>query len=289
MDQEIYLANEFKSLIPALAPEEYAQLEKNILADGCIDPLLLWNEILLDGHNRYEICQKHGLPFRTEQITTLKTFDDATLWIIQHQLGRRNISDFARAELALKAKPIIQARAKENLSTSTGGTEPRPLQNSAKAAPVHTNSEIAKAAGVSRDTVNKVERIAEIASRAVVQAARAGEVSINTAAKIATLPKERQEALVAAGPQEMKKVAAEIRMQSRAPIHTPKPPIGEASKVDQDDPMRHPKVLAYIKVLGAERDEWRAKYQVLVKENDRLKATIKKQQSQIQGAWEKIG
>lgn len=81
---------EFKALIPPLAPEEYAQLEANILQDGCRDPLVLWDGIIIDGHNRYEICTKHGIGF--EKIN--KTFADRESvmdWMDANQLGRRNL------------------------------------------------------------------------------------------------------------------------------------------------------------------------------------------------------
>ena len=48
---------EFKDLIPPLSSDEYEQLENNILYDGCREPLIAWNDILVDGHNRYDICQ----------------------------------------------------------------------------------------------------------------------------------------------------------------------------------------------------------------------------------------
>ena len=65
---------EFKALIPPLVPEELAQLEANILADGCRDPLVTWRGILIDGHNRFEICSRHGLEFQTvERINCYNT------------------------------------------------------------------------------------------------------------------------------------------------------------------------------------------------------------------------
>lgn len=54
---------EFKAAIPPLRPEELAGLERSILADGCRDPLVVWGDTLVDGHNRYSICQKHRLPY----------------------------------------------------------------------------------------------------------------------------------------------------------------------------------------------------------------------------------
>lgn len=98
-EQPLIIDPEFKALIPPLTPEEYAQLEANILADGCRDPLVVWEPefngdvILLDGHNRHEICKKHNYEFLTNRLT-LKDIPDrqaAINWIINNQLGRRNL------------------------------------------------------------------------------------------------------------------------------------------------------------------------------------------------------
>jgi DNA-binding XRE family transcriptional regulator len=222
MTPDIFIDDEFKSLIPALAPEEYAQLEANILAEGCRDALVLWDDVLVDGHNRYGICQKHGIPFKTVQATAIQGYDDAVLWIVRNQLGRRNITDFVRGELALRAKPIIEARAKAKQATSTGGAIPQLMQKSAEAAPVTTRAELAKAAGVSHDTIRKIEKIQETATPEVLASVRSGEISINVANKVAALPVERQAAIAAAGPVEMKKAVAQTRSEER-PAKAPEP------------------------------------------------------------------
>lgn len=82
---------EFKSLIPRLTAEEYEQLEKNIVAEGCRDALVVWRDILIDGHNRYEICGKHNIEYK---IVVMEFADkDAVIdWIINNQLGRRNLT-----------------------------------------------------------------------------------------------------------------------------------------------------------------------------------------------------
>jgi uncharacterized protein DUF6011 len=87
------ISPELQSLIPPLSPEELHQLEANIVADGCRDPLIIWAETqtLLDGHHRYAICERHGLTF-TRQELSLPDLDAAKLWMIANQLGRRNLS-----------------------------------------------------------------------------------------------------------------------------------------------------------------------------------------------------
>jgi ParB-like chromosome segregation protein Spo0J len=88
---EIRIDQRIKAHIPPLRPEEFAQLEANILKEGCLAPLTIWSDVLIDGHNRYAICQKHGLPFKVNE----RIFDDidaALEWIENNQLGRRNLT-----------------------------------------------------------------------------------------------------------------------------------------------------------------------------------------------------
>jgi len=89
---------DFKQLIPPLTPDEFRQLEQNLLAEGCREPLCVWNGILLDGHNRYEICTTHNIPFTVQNIQ-LESHDAAVAWICKNQLGRRNISEETRKYL----------------------------------------------------------------------------------------------------------------------------------------------------------------------------------------------
>jgi len=90
--------DEFKNLIPPLSVEEKSQLEDNIIHDGCREALCVWNKTILDGHNRYEICTQHHIPFKIVYIF-LKSREEAIAWICANQLGRRNIIDEARRYL----------------------------------------------------------------------------------------------------------------------------------------------------------------------------------------------
>ena len=89
---------EFKNLIRPLRRKELLQLEENLLADGCREPIITWNGFIIDGHNRYELCSKHGIPFLVWE----KEFDskeEVIAWICANQLGRRNISEETRKYL----------------------------------------------------------------------------------------------------------------------------------------------------------------------------------------------
>ena len=180
---------EFKALIPPLTPEEFAQLEANLKAEGCRDPLVMWQGIIIDGHNRYEICTRHGIGFEKVR----KEFADRSEvieWIIRNQFGRRNLDAYQRTKLALRLEEAIAARAKAN-QRDHGGTAPGKTlsQKSAEVSPVETREEIAKLAGGSRDTVDKVKAIEKKAAPEIKAALAKGEISINKAHKTVKEPR----------------------------------------------------------------------------------------------------
>lgn len=88
----------FKNLIRPLQRKEYLQLEQNILSDGCRDPIITWNGVIVDGHNRYEICMRHQIPFAVLEMD-FSCEAEAIAWICANQLGRRNISEETRKYL----------------------------------------------------------------------------------------------------------------------------------------------------------------------------------------------
>ena len=178
---------EFQSLIPPLTYEEKIMLEESILSEGCRDAIVVWNDTIIDGHNRYEICTKYNIPFETVN----RDFDsrnDAVEWIIKNQFGRRNLPLHERARLALRLKPVIAEKAKEQQGQRTDIP-----QNSAKCSlPIETREEIAKIAGVSHDTIAKVEKIENQAPAPVVSASRRNDISVNTAYQVTKMKPEEQ-------------------------------------------------------------------------------------------------
>ena len=87
---ELKIDDEFKNLIPAITPEEKAELEKSLIAGGCREPLVVWNGIILDGHTRHAICRQHGIEYKITS-EEFKDRDQAKIWIISNQLARRNL------------------------------------------------------------------------------------------------------------------------------------------------------------------------------------------------------
>ncbi len=186
-ENAIQIDAEFKSLIPPLSGEEYNALEKSIVSEGCRDALVLWGNTLVDGHNRYEICKRHGVSFKTTQ-KDFASRNDAIVWMIQNQLGRRNLPIYEQTRLRLYLKPVYAEKAKENQIRKPASV----LLNSAKQNPIDTVGEIAKAAGVSRDTVQKVEKLEKVAPPEMKEQLRRGEMSINQAYQ--TIKRQEKEA-----------------------------------------------------------------------------------------------
>jgi hypothetical protein len=92
---------EFAALIAPLTAEERQQLEANLIDHGCRDALVVWRGLLLDGHNRLEICNRNGLPYDTAEIE-LPDRESAKLWIEENQIGRRNLTTDQRAAVAYR-------------------------------------------------------------------------------------------------------------------------------------------------------------------------------------------
>ena len=178
--------NEFKNLIPALTDEEYKGLEQSILSEGCRDALVLWGDILVDGHNRYEICSKHGIAFNTVQ-KDFGSRDDAILWMMQNQLSRRNLNDFQRIEIAHKCEDAVKAKAKERQeSTQFGGAGNISLTGG------QARDELGKMAGVSGKTYEHAVKVLKEAPQDIVDATRRGDMSINQAYKAIKLEEKKE-------------------------------------------------------------------------------------------------
>ena len=202
----ITLQEELRIYIDPLTPDEHDALERSILAEGCRDALVLWGDVLVDGHNRYGICQKHGIPFNTVQHAQFKSMDDVHLWMIDQHLGRRSVSDYQRGVLALRKKDILSNRV------------PVPSLDSDQASPavkavdpLNSREAIARAARISSTTVSQIEKIQKTATPELVAAVKAGDISINAAAAVASLPVDDQVAAVAGGKKELQQAARQVR------------------------------------------------------------------------------
>lgn len=191
---------EFKSLIPPLSADEYKQLEENIVAEGIRDPLVVWevpngDQIILDGHNRFEIAAKHGgIHFEVKKIHFADhDRERAIAWICNNQLGRRNLPLVDRVLLTDRKKDALSKIAKGNIGGDRRSEAYRESSvrihandNNVEDRSGRTDYKIAKEAGTSEDTVRKVRDIAKHPE--LLEEVRSGERSINSAYKTIAPP-----------------------------------------------------------------------------------------------------
>ncbi len=278
---DIVVNEELKAYIDPLTPDELDALERSILAEGCRDALVLSNDLLIDGHNRYAICQKHGLPFNTIQATQFKNMDDVHLWMIDQHLGRRSVSDFQRGVLALRKREIIATRRSaaaaavmaakadapqaEGEAPWEGETDPVVAAALASVAKVpdealDTREALARVARLSSSQVKLIETIQQKAAPEVVAAVRSGDISLSTAAVVASLPVDEQQAVAAAGADELKQAAKRVRDAKKKP-KAAKP---EAEAADGEGA-----------AVTASPEELQQRVNELEAENERLRQQIK--------------
>ena len=181
------ILQELESLIPPLSNEEFKQLERNILEEGIREPLITWNGILIDGHNRYRIAQEHDINYETLE----KEFEDLNavkIWMVNNQLGRRNLQDFVRGELFSIIEEIL--KQKGNDEKAKAGGDKKSLLSIIDKSDIKTTEErhntqkiVAEKLGWSTGKKAMFDIVKTKAPEEVKEKLRTGEVSINQAYK----------------------------------------------------------------------------------------------------------
>ncbi len=213
-EMEIEIDREFVELIPPLSQEERQQLEQNLIAHGgARDWLTVWEHdgqlILLDGHNRYEICTRLGLKF---EILKIKLADKnaAKVWMIDNQKGRRNLTDGWKYELAQAKKKILEPIGKSKISAAQKQRHSGVTLSKVDKDTHNTQQEIAKELGWSTGKVAMADKVWKEAEPEVKEKVKAGEVSINEAyqeIKKAERDKKNEQALHARDDDKSRKTA----------------------------------------------------------------------------------
>lgn len=188
--KELKINPELRDFIPPLSGEEKKQLEDSLLKYGYKgSPIYVWHDFIVDGHNRYELCKKHKIDFSIEE---LDLGDNATIidimeWMINTQLGRRNLPPAQRLAVMDKFKKKIQEQANIKKEESdkqfygnrfTGKVEPSPNGEKSKSR-IHTDKELAKMAGVGTGTVARFNKVMNSDDEELKKKVLANEVSIN--------------------------------------------------------------------------------------------------------------
>lgn len=190
--RELKIDPELKDLLPPLTDEEYKQLEKNILENGFDRnfPIMEWHGYIADGHNRYSICRKHDIE---PVIGTLayNTKEEVMEWMLDIQLGRRNLSPIQRIAVAEKYRPIYEKQAKERQSKYYGNQYdnrsaiPSNLTEvqTNKKRENETNAKLADIAGVKPTTYKMGAKVLNSDNEDIKQRVLSGETSISAGYK----------------------------------------------------------------------------------------------------------
>jgi protein gp37 len=178
---------ELKSYLPFMDKDVFENLKDDIKANGINDPILYittpnGEKLVVEGHTRLRIAISINLKqIPTKELKeTFKSLDEIKLWMVQHQIGRRNLSNVEKVRLAYLSKPTIEKMAHENLSkggqffTKNGNAD-------AEIKKIDTYDEIAKIANVGRTTVVKYSQIIAKASQTIIDNLNNGTISIGSA------------------------------------------------------------------------------------------------------------
>ena len=178
MEKKVYdliVDPEFRETARALLCNEKDLLSDDIIARGCLTPLIVWNGTVIDGHNRYEICHKFNIPFAIEEVE-FENRTDAKLWIITNQLSRRNLSQFEKCELIIpmenELKRIAEERRKESISRYRQMGEKLPPSPK-------TRDILSELVGVSPRMIDKVRVIVREADEPTKEGLRTGKKKIS--------------------------------------------------------------------------------------------------------------
>ena len=166
---------EMAELLPPLSAEQLDALEADLIKNGCYSPIIVNEDmVVIDGHNRQALCEKHGLPY-TMTVFSFEDLLEAKQWALDTQKGRRNLEKWELGKIALKLKPEIEAKARANQGTRTDLSATLPESSDA----VDTRKELAEAVGLGERTMGKVMQIDENAPDAIKEALDKKELSIN--------------------------------------------------------------------------------------------------------------
>ena len=210
---------EMAGLLPPLTGEQLAALESDIIKNGCYSPVIVNEDmVVIDGHNRQRLCQQHGLPYQMA-VFSFESMLEAKQWALDTQKGRRNLDKWELGKIALRLKPDIEARARENMSAGGGDQKSEDAKSGCAnsqnpISPVNTTKELADAVGIGHQTMSRVMQIDEHAPPAVKEALDSGGLSINQGYNITQqvrdLPEEQRDEAAALAV-ELEKAKKEVR------------------------------------------------------------------------------
>jgi len=175
------------NIFPLIDGTAFDELVGDIREHGLHEPIVVFEDKILDGRNRYRACEAAGL----EPTFTVYTGDDPVAYVISLNLRRRHLSESQRAMVAAK------------LATLKLGDN----QHS-EGLPIGRSSELLT---VGERSVARAREVQEYGAPELIHAVEQGAVSVSAAADVAMLPQQNQREIVARGQREILRTAQEIR------------------------------------------------------------------------------
>lgn len=201
----IQIDEELENLLPKLEVEKYNLLRTDIIKNGCINPIIVWNGLIVDGHNRYRICKENNIEFKTKEMNFANK-QEAMIWAWTTQKARRNVDDGTLFKIAEKFRPYYEQKAKEQQGKRTDLFQKPEKSEETTFVPNDINVEeeksdtiqkLADIAGVGRNTMNKVIQIQKHAPEPIKDAVESNVISINKGyeltKRVKDVPEEQKE------------------------------------------------------------------------------------------------
>lgn len=171
---------EMEQLLPPLSVEQFSALERDVLENGCYAPIIVNESMeIVDGHNRFRICEKHGLPFKM-MVFSFADLLEAKQWAVETQRNRRNLSMWELGQIALKLKPDLELAAKNN----QGLRADLSVNSSKSYEPVDTRKAMAHTVGIEEQSMGRIAQLTENAPQTLKKALDSKAISINRAWEI---------------------------------------------------------------------------------------------------------
>lgn len=173
--------DEFSTIFPPLPEYENSVLTESILDIGVLNPaiILKGTTLILDGHNRVRICQEHNIPCPIEEME-FADINEAKMWMIRNQIGRRNVNAFVKCEMIMELEPAYRKEAEQRMYAGKKADERNPsktfYQGQGK-----TADTLAEIIGLSGVTYRKAKWLIDNAAERTKEDLRKGILSIHQA------------------------------------------------------------------------------------------------------------
>lgn len=192
--------HEAANIFPLMDENELKTLAEDIGLRGQLVPIELCDGMIIDGRNRWAACQFAGI----EPLTVEVNPKDPVAYVLSLNLHRRHLDETQRAMVGGRAKGVYEKQAKERM---LAGKKSDPKANCPEG---QSRDKAGEAAGVSGKSVDRAAKVLASGSKELIAACDRGEVAVSAAAKIAELPKARQNEIINKAKDEGKAVGKEV-------------------------------------------------------------------------------